>query len=300
METQGLSKNQMLSILGYLSEDQLRKILEKINFNSDEDTMLNQNSNYSVDSQYSDDYDNSSDDYFKTEEMQAIQNMAQRSKASEVESVISSWVQSNNTTLALEAFSSRYVEICEYLLKYEFNSDLKEELRLLSAGLYELYQRVDDPLAQYKIVLYQKYINKIYDEERVSINPYSEIASEISYYFLDEAMNQEWFKKYVGLRTLGEFEKKKYDDSELLKGKRQRLLSPINVDSRRVDDYLKILKDYAFNISRIITTNDGDRAVFNVTDKICKSFLNHEDNDGYLAEGLKYYLNDMKNYKKSL
>ena len=149
-------------------------------------------------------------------------------------------------------------------------------------------------------MLLKKYINKIYDEEKVSINPYSEIASEISYYFLDEAMNQEWFKKYVGLRTLSEFEKKKYDESELLKGKRQRLLAPINVDSHKVDEYLKILKDYAFNISRIITTNDGDRAVFNVTDKICKSFLNHEDNDGYFAEGLKYYLNDMKNYKKSL
>ena len=271
METQGLTKEQMLSVLAGLSDEKLREILSYIDVNSDEDTQV----------QASD---------VAYEEIQEPQDDFDY----EIEP------ESNNLMLSIDAFRSRYVEITEYLISYPCTPELKEELRQLSQGLYDLYQTVNDKLTQYKIVVYQKYINKMYEEERVPISPYAEIASEFAHYFLDEAMDREWFRKYVNCRTLDEYRRKKEEEPEYARGKRQKLLAPIEVDCARVDEYLAVLKDYAFNSRYLYTTNDGDRAVFLVTDSICGSFLNHEDREGYLAEGIRYYLGDMRSYRKGL
>ena len=308
METQGLTKDQMLLILSCMSDEQLRNILSSININSSSETSVQQgytespvvNSYYPGTEQEAASpkiYDEPVADYeeqpetFSSRLNGVAENIGMRDYTN---------VAMSDPALVIVAFRSRYIEICEYLLTYEFSAEVKEELRKLSQGLYDLYQVVSDELTQFKIVLYQKYINKIYDEEKVSINPYSEIAAEMAYYFLNEAMGYEWFRKYVGARTITELEHKTLDESDFSRNKRQKLLSPIKVDVRWVDQYIKILKDYAFDTRHLLTSNDGDRAVFTVTDSITGSFLNHEDNENYLNEGLKYYLHDMMAYKKSL
>lgn len=280
METQGLTKEQMIYILNCLSEEQLRNILSTIELNVSPETTVQPEPQVYEQYQQNDQYEQY-DQYTETPvvESNTITDMLQ------------------HVCLSLDAYRTRYIELTEYILNYPFSPEIKEELRQLSQGLYDLYQLADGhKLLQYKICLYQKYVNKIYEEERVSLSPYSEIAHEMAYYFLDRMFSREWFRKYVGNSTFAEFSQKKYDDSDFQRLKRQVLLGPIKVESVKIDRYIKVLKDYAFRHEHLIGNNDGDRAVLTVTDRICSSFYNHEDNDNYLSEGLKYYLGEMMNY----
>lgn len=203
--------------------------------------------------------------------------------------------------MLLDSYRTRYIEFVEYLRHYNFTPEVKEELRQLSQSLYELYVAAEGHrLIRYKISLYQKYVNKMYDEGRVEILPYFEIAREWSWYFLEEGLSNEWFRKYLNVRTMGQLQEKQSEGIDKPSFRRQSLLNPIDVESKKVDEYLKVLIDYAFNADIIITNSDGDLAVMTVTDRICSSFLKHEDEQHYLKEGLKYYLGEMKNYRKGL
>lgn len=291
METQGLSKDQMVYILSCLSEEQLRDILSGININQSPETtaeapVVEDDFDYKFE-----EYEDSAYYSNSAVETNTVSNTVYQTPSDTVANML------EQVCLSLDAYRTRYVELTEYLLNYPFSPEIKEELRLLSQGLYDLYQVAGEHnLIKYKICLYQKFVNKVYEEERVPLTPYSEIAHEIAYYFLDRAFSNEWFRKYVGASTFKEFSQKKYDDSPALRIKRQVLLNPIKVDCHKVDEYIKVLKDYAFRHDDMITNNDGDRAVMTVTDRICSSFLKHEDNDNYLSEGLKYYLGEMMNY----
>ena len=285
METQGLSKEQMLEILGLLPEETIRQLLSTVDLTGVEELTTN-NENTAADA-----------------------NMAEDSNAGDIiaEDIAVMDLDENSDTIntfddicrTLDSYRARFIEITEYLLQYEYTPDVKEELRQLSQGFYELYLLTEGhTLIRYKICLYQKYVNKIFNEGKVDITPYFEIAHEWAYYFLERAMENEWFCKYLGVQSMEQFRVKKYSASESQSSKRANALKPIKVDMKKLDEYLFILRDYAFNYKYLITNNDGDRAVMTITDRICSDFCNHDDSQHYLSEGLKYYLGEMRNYKK--
>lgn len=213
-----------------------------------------------------------------------------------------------------DIYINTYNEIMKYLIKNGYTNEIDFTIYDYLDMFYSYYNRIINMKMQpssyitdmtYKkelVTIYYKSMLEIYDRKTVTMTPYTELCNRLAILTVQELTDRIWFNAVWGICDNATFQATKFNAKigMLEKMKRQKSIKDLGIDYDVFTELLQIIQDYAFSSTNMTTDNIGDSAFCMIITKSLASIIYRDDSRGYLKDGIKYYMVDIRNYKKVL
>lgn len=213
-----------------------------------------------------------------------------------------------------DIYVNAYNEIMQYLIHNGYTEEIDYTIYDYLDMFYNYYKLIINMEARpsssitdmtYKkemVTIYYQSMLEIYDKKTVTMTPYTELCNRLALLTVQELVDRIWFNDIWGICDKIAFQAAKFNAKigMLEKMKRQKSIKDLDISYDVFIELLQIIQDYAFSPSSMTTDNIGDSAFCMIITKSLASIIYRDDSKGYLKDGIKYYLTDMKNYTKVL
>lgn len=211
-----------------------------------------------------------------------------------------------------DIYVDAYVEIMRYLIHngytdkinytiYEYLDMFYNYYRFIIGMKVEASNSITDMTYKKEIVtMYYRSMLDIYNAKKISSAPYMPLCNNLALLIARELSDRIWFSDAWGINNINDFKALNFTAKAgmLEKMKKQKAIKDLGISYDEFVELLKIIQDYAFYSDSISTDNVGNSAFCLVITKSIASIVYKDDRQGYLKDGIKYYMRDIRNYTK--
>lgn len=211
----------------------------------------------------------------------------------------------------LQVFQGKYFEIIKCITDNGYTDELNRDIYAILNTMYQFINTIDttsglgqDKLRQAKDLSnsYYQAIMYLYTEKKIGFSPHAKLCCYLGQLVCRELLNSSWFKDAYGITDEQRLSLYYFDDKIgfLEKQKKQKALKPLGLTVEQFTNFVKLSRDYGYNIDRIITKGDNDKIFITLATQSLSVISNYYDRDGDFRKGLTFYIDALMDYTSSI